>query len=373
MLRPQITQIIKDLAKKIVFIVGPRQVGKTWLAKEIGKKFKNVTYLNYDRFEDQQIMKSETWPNNTDLLILDELHKMPGWKNFLKGIFDTRHEKLQILVTGSARLDAFRQTGDSLAGRFFAHRLLPFSSAELKNTEHGEFIDRFLIRGGFPEPFLAVDEIDARRWQNQYVDGLVRTDVLNFENIHDLAAIRTVLELLRRAVGSPISYASIARDAGISPVTATRYVGILEALFIVFRITPFTNNIGRSILKSPKVYFFDNAMVVGDEGARFENHVALSLLKHVYATNDCLGENLELKFLRTKDDREVDFCICRDHKVELAIETKCGKSTISESLVYFCENYKFPGVQVVKNLKRERSVGQIDIRIAENFLRELYL
>lgn len=373
MLRPQIAQITKDLAKKIVFIVGPRQVGKTWLAKEIGKQFKHTTYLNYDRFEDQQIMKSETWPNVTDLLILDELHKMPDWKNFLKGIFDTRREHLKILVTGSARLDGFRQAGDSLAGRFFAHRLLPFSMAEIRDSEQGQFVDRFLERGGFPEPFLADDEVEAKRWRNQYIDGLVRTDVLNFENIHDLAAIKTVLELLRRGVGSPVSYASIARDAGISPVTATRYVGILEALFIVFRITPFANNIGRSLLKSPKVYFFDNGMVVGDNGARFENHVALSLLKHVYATNDCLGENLELKFLRTKDGREVDFCICRNQQIELAIESKCNRSGLSEGLVYFCENYNFSGVQVVKDLKREKSVGKINVRIAENFLRELFL
>jgi predicted AAA+ superfamily ATPase len=137
--RKQIIQIKKDLNKKIVFIVGPRQVGKTWLAKEIGKDFKKTTYLTYDRFEDREIIKTETWPNSTELLILDELHKMNGWKNYLKGIFDTKLTHLKILVTGSARLDSFRKTGDSLAGRFFTHHLMPFSMAEFKDIEENIF------------------------------------------------------------------------------------------------------------------------------------------------------------------------------------------------------------------------------------------
>lgn len=373
MRRQQIDQIIGDLDKKIVFIVGPRQVGKTWLAKEIGRRFNHCMYLSYDRFEDQQIIKSESWPNRTELLILDELHKMPAWKNYLKGVFDTRAEKLRILVTGSARLDAFRQTGDSLAGRFFAHRLLPFSMAEIKNHAEYAIIDRFIERGGFPEPFLAESEIDARRWRNQYIDGLVRTDILNFENISDLNSIKIIFEILRRSVGSPLSIASIARDAAISPATATRYISILEALFILFRIYPYSNNIRRSILKAPKAYFYDSALIVGNIGARFENHLALSLLKHVYASNDCLGDTLELKYLRTKEGREVDFCLCRDQQVEMAIDAKCGRATISSGLAWYCEKYNLKGIQVVKELKREQSVGNIDLVDAEKFLKELYL
>ncbi|MEW6710304.1 MAG: ATP-binding protein [Candidatus Riflebacteria bacterium] len=372
MYRPQIKQIIKDLSKKIVFIVGPRQVGKTWLAKEIGKTFPDCEYLNYDRFEDQQIIKAESWPKHTKLLILDELHKMPGWKNYLKGIFDTRPENLKILVTGSARLDAFRQAGDSLAGRFFAHRLLPFSIAELKESQTPDSLDRLLERGGFPEPFLSESDVDAKRWRNQYVDGLIRNDILSFENINDLQAIKTIFEILRRSVGSPISYSSLARDTGISPATATRYVSILESLFIVFRIFPFSKNIGRSILKSPKVYFFDNALVVGDAGAQFENLVANSLLKDIYARNDCLGETLELKYLRTKEGKEVDFCICRNQQIETAIEAKTGRNNIAPGLAWFCEKYNLHGVQIVKDLKREQSFERLEICNAESYLKKLF-
>lgn len=373
MYRRQIKPIIKDLEKKIVFIVGPRQVGKTWLALEVGKQFNNTVYLNYDSFEDRQIIKSESWLSSTELLILDELHKMPGWKNYLKGLFDTKNENLKILVTGSARLDTIRQAGDSLAGRFFTHRLLPFSISELQKDELSSDIDRFITRGGFPEPFLTDDERDAKRWRNQYIDGLIRTDVLDFERIHDFRAMQMVFELLRRKVGSPISYASIARDVGISPTTVIKYIQILEALFIVFKVTPYSRNIARSLLKEPKIYFFDNGLVVGDEGVMLENFVALSLLKHVLGKVDYEGANLELKYLRTKDGKEVDFCLVNDGKIIQAIEVKNRDSNLAKNLKYFCRKYGFSGVQVVKELKREKAVDNIEIRKAHNFLKQLFL
>jgi len=373
MYRRQIKSILKDLDKKIVFIVGPRQVGKTWLAVEVGKRFDNTTYLNYDSFEDRQIIKDASWLQSTELLILDELHKMPGWKNYLKGVFDTKPKNLKILVTGSARLDLFRQTGDSLAGRFFTHRLLPFSISELKENPISNDIDRFIQRGGFPEPFLSKDENDAKRWRNQYTDGLIRTDILDFERIHDFRTIQTIFELLRRRVGSPASYASIARDVQASPTTVVKYIQILESLYIIFRVTPYSRNIARSILKEPKIYFFDNGLVVGDNGVKFENLVALSLLKHVFGKNDYEGESFELKYLRTKNGKEVDFCLTNNNQIVEVIEAKTRDSNVSPDLRYFCEKYHLKSVQIVKELKRERTSGKIDVLKAHSYLKRLFL
>ena len=372
--RQQTKQIIKDLDKKIVFLVGPRQVGKTWLAKHIGKEYKKTVYLNYDRLEDQEIIKREQWLEDTELLILDELHKMKNWKNYLKGVFDTKPEHLRILVTGSARLETFRQTGDSLAGRFFIHRLMPFSLAELKNKPELTDIEKFLVRGGFPEPFLAKEAIDADRWRNQYIDGLIREDILDFEKIHDFKAIKLVFELLRRKVGSPVSYNSIAGDVGISPVTVKKYIAIFEALFIIFKVPPFSKKIARSILKEPKIYFFDNGLVVGDEGIKLENFVAMSLLKNVMGRNDYLGQNEKLQYLRTKEGREVDFSLVdTDDKIETIIEVKLSDDQLSKNLKYFSDKYALKGIQIVKNLKREKSIGALKIVKAENYLKELFL
>ncbi len=373
MYRKQIELIIKDLSKKIVFIVGPRQVGKTWLAHEIGNRFDNTTYLNYDSFEDREIIINESWLQSTELLILDELHKMPGWKNYIKGIFDTRPAPLKILVTGSARLDILRQTGDSMAGRFFTHRLLPFSVSELREHSLGADIKRFIERGGFPEPFLAEDEVEATRWRNQYIDGLIRTDILDFERIHNFRTIEMVFELLRRRVGSPISYTSIARDVQASPTTVSKYIQVLEALYIIFRVMPYSRNIARSVLKEPKIYFFDNGLVVGDDGIKFENFVGVSLLKHVYVKNDYEGENLDLMYLRTKEKRETDFCLVDNGTVIEAIEVKNRDSDISRNLLYFCKKYHFKGTQLVKELKREKEIRGITVRKAHRYLAELAL
>lgn len=363
-------RILQDLAKKMVFVLGPRQSGKTWLCKQIGAEIKPSTYLNYDSFADREIIVAQKWHPETELLILDELHKMPDWKNFLKGVFDTKGDRLKMLVTGSARLEAFRHAGDSLAGRYFSHRLLPFSPAEVKGQSEAT-LAHFLSRGGFPEPFLADSDTDADRWRREYVNDLIRIDVLDFEKIHDFKAIQTVFELLRRRVGSPVSYTSLAEDVGISPNTVKKYISIFEDLYIIFRVTPYSNNIARSLLKEPKIYFFDNGLVAGDDGARFENLVAASLLKHIYNQNDIFGRDAELCYIRTKDGEEVDFCLVENKVPTLLIEAKFSDATLAKSLVKMHNKTKIKAMQLVRHLRNDHIQGTIEIRRGEDFLAAL--
>ncbi|MDY0297913.1 MAG: ATP-binding protein [Acidobacteriota bacterium] len=374
MRRLQKDYILRDLENnKMAIIVGPRQVGKTWLAREISKSFNHPVYLNYDSLTDRRHIKSEDWLSETDLLIFDEIHKMKHWKNYLKGIFDTKPEHQRIIVTGSARLDAFRRGGDSMAGRFFVHYLLPFSIRELSNTPFADQLSRLINRGGFPEPFLADDDAFPARWRNQYKDGLIREDILDFEAIHQLRTMEILLETLRERVGSPLSYKSLAEDLEVSPNTVKKYVRILESLFIVFLVHPYATNIARSILKEPKLYFFDTGMVKGDTGIRFENMVALALLKHVTALADYRGESAGLHYLRTKDGREVDFCLVRNNKVEQIIECKLTSTKLDRNLVYFADRYNLPAVQLVHSLRTGHQSGAIEILPALKYLNDLYL
>lgn len=366
--RLQKAQIIKDLSQKMVFLAGPRQVGKTWLARDISSGFSRTVYLNWDSLQDRKLIQGEGWMRSTELLILDEIHKMEGWKGYLKGVFDTRPAGMKILVTGSARLDFVRQTGESLAGRFFLHRLLPLAPSELVGTAFATDTDRLMRRGGFPEPFLSADDQEAQRWRRSFVDGMIREDVLDLERIRDLRAMQLVLELLRSRVGAPVSFQSLSEDTGVSPNTVKKYVDILEALYVIFPVRPWADSVARSLLKNPKIYFYDNGLVLGDEGAVFENLVACCLQKHVYSRADASGGDHRLHYIRTKDGREVDFCLVQDGRPRLLVEAKAGDTDFGRQLTLFSKSLNVPGVQVVKDLKHERRSGMLELRLAHSWL-----
>ncbi len=356
----------------MVLLVGPRQVGKTWLAQELASRFRRPVYLNHDSLTDREILEREVWLPDTDLLILEEIHKMPDWQRYLKGVFDTRPAGLRILVTGSARLDLLAHGGESLAGRYYRHRLLPFTPAELRGTSMEGDLGRLMERGGFPEPLLADDQTLAARWRQQIVDALIRYDILDFQRIIDFKALQLTLELLRTRVGSPVSFASIARDIGASPTTVTRYVHLLEALHIVFRVTPWSKNIARALLKEPKIYFFDTGLVSAGEGPRFENMVAVALLAHVWGRVDRRGEKAGLRYVRTKDGREVDFALVCDGTLERLVECKVAGDHPDPSLIRFAIQTGVPATQVMWRLRHEqKAAGGVELRRARDWLQDL--
>ena len=363
-----------DLARKMVFLTGPRQVGKTTLSRQLIAQ-RGGQYLNYDVAADRAIILNQRWSPQAPLLVLDEVHKMPGWQAWLKGVYDGKPPGQQLLVTGSARMDTFRQGGESLAGRFFGLRLHPISVREWcdhTGAEPAAALAHLLERGGFPEPCLAPDATEAQRWRRQYFDGLVRNDVLEFSRIQEVAAIRLFAEMLRSRVGSPLSLASIARDLAVSPVTLKKYLAILEALYIVFVVRPWHHNIGRSVLQAPKVYFFDNGLVEGDEGIRFENLMATALLKQVQWQHDVLGQEAGLHYLRTKDGAEVDFAISEGKRLTQLVECKLSDDKPHRALLRFAsEQGPVQAVQVVRNLRHSFLVGAVEVVQASVYLRGL--
>ena len=369
--RTQRARILKDLGKKMVFLSGPRQVGKSWLARDLSKEFSRPIYLNWDNLQDRELIQKQAWTSDRDLVALDEIHKMPGWKGYLKGIYDTKPDNMAILVTGSARLESFRQSGDSLAGRYFHHRLFPLCPAEAAAVGEKRGLDHFLERGGFPEPFLATTDDDARRWRRFYLDGLIREDILSFENIRELRAMNLLVELLRERVASPLSYQSLGEDIGAAPNTIKRYIEILEALYIVFRIYPHHRSISRSLLLLPKLYFFDTALVKGGPGPKLENHVALALLKELASRQDMDGTPRELRYLRTKEGREVDFLIAVEDTPRLAVEVKAQDRDIAPGLSYFCGRYGIPGLQLLGDLRLEYVEDGVEVRAAQPWLESI--
>jgi predicted AAA+ superfamily ATPase len=358
-----------------VILTGPRQVGKTSLARGLMAQSGPNQYLNWDIAEDRAILQRHSWDHSARLLVMDEIHKMPDWKVWLKGIVDARAPGQALLVTGSARMDTFRQSGESLAGHHFAWHLHPVSVREW--CEHSgasptDALNHLMRRGGFPEPCLADDDVEAARWRAQYATDLVREDILEFSRLHEITTLKLFLDLLRRHVGSPLSLASMARDLAIAPNTLKRYLDILQALFIVFVVQPWHRNIGRALLQAPKVYFYDTGMVANEPGARLENAVAAMLLKHVQFRGDAFGTDTKLHYIRTKDGAEVDFALSENDELTHLIECKHADASLHRPLLRFAE--QFPAtqaVQLVAVLRQEEQRERVAIRRAGDWLAQL--
>ncbi len=369
-------QLKADLEKKILILSGPRQSGKTTLSKSL---FDNYDYFSFDDGDDRLKILKKEWNRTTPLLILDEIHKMKNWKSFLKGIFDKEGVRPRILVTGSAKMTAFKKAGDSLAGRHLNFRLHPFDLKELKESKFKLSLEDSYLRlqtvGGFPEPFLSGKKNDYNRWRRSHLDLILRQDAFDLEVIRDISSLETLIHLLSERVGSTVSTANLARQLSKDPKTIQKWISLLENLFVIFKISPYHQNISRSLKKEPKYYFYDSGLVRGDESQKLENIVACALLKEAHYLEDVLGYNVSLNFLRTKDGREIDFFIEVQDKNCWLIEVKLGDSDISPHFKSFSSHFKnVRQVQIVKNLKREFSNEQgVEVKKALPWLSELNL
>ena len=331
-------QVQSDLARKMVLLGGPRQVGKTALGRAAIADPR--AYLNFDVAEHRNAILRATLPP-TSAWFFDEIHKYRGWRNFLKGLYDARPQGQQILVTGSARLDFYRFGGDSLQGRYHFLRLHPFSVAELQAHSRGDF-DALMQLSGFPEPLLGGNATEARRWSLAYRDRLIREEVTSLENISDLTKLELLAIALPARVGSPLSINALREDLQVAHATLARWLDVLERLYAIFRISPFGAPLLRAVKKERKHYHFDWT-VVEAMPARFENLVAAHLLKWVEYQIDTQGRALELRYFRDIDGREVDFVITeRAGKPVAFVECKWEDAPVDRSLRYLRD--RFPDV-----------------------------
>lgn len=355
-----------DLKEKMVFVGGPRQVGKTTMVKLIGDSdFTSPLYLNWDFRQDRKKILEEKFEAGIDLIIFDEIHKYKQWRNYLKGEFDKNKDRFKILVTGSARLDFYRRGGDSLLGRYRYLRLHPFSMGEILNKKynieplkelkfgdynkktHKIFNDLFLF-GGFPEPFLKKDLKTLRRFHNERLERLVKDDIRDIENLRDLSALEVLVEILPSKVGSLLSINSLKEDLETTHKTLSLWMDVLERFYYHFRIYPFASTAIKSLRKEPKMYLWDWSQL-DNEAARLENMTASHLLKTAHFFYDTEGYKVELNFLRDREGRETDFLLSVNKKPWFVVEIKIGDTEISKNLRYFVEKLKIPfAYQVVK-------------------------
>lgn len=365
--------IQRDLNSKIVMITGPRQCGKTTLAKMLTPHY---DYFNWDYPEHRLDLEEKGWDRSKELIIFDELHKRRNWKSWIKGIYDVEGIPPKYVITGSARLDTTRKAGDSLAGRYFLYHLHPFDVKEVKaHVPPVKALERIMQVSGFPEPFLADEENFYRRWKKTHTDIILRQDLIDMESIRDIPSIETLIALLRRKVGTPVSYATLAQDLERDAKTIKTWLSYLENLYLIFPVRPFHRNIARSILKMPKYYLYDTAQVASGESGKLENYTACALLKELHRIQDSLGYDVSLNYLRTKDGKEIDFAVRINDTVTHLIEVKTGDNSLSRNFRVFSEYFpEARKIQLVKSLPREKTYPDgAEIRDAATWLANLDL
>jgi uncharacterized protein len=365
MIRYSEKTILSDLEEKMVFIGGPRQVGKTYFSKELSKNhYNSPLYLNWDIDSNRKaILKLQFSPDH-DIIIFDEIHKYENWKNHMKGVFDSDSDQ-KIIVTGSARLDLYRKGGDSMMGRYHYHRLHPISFAEktgcYRKFDADLFEDGFKLKfqnfknyqleelmefGGFPEPFMKQNKRFLKRWQNERKTRLVREDIRDVETIRHISILQILVDLLPSKVGSVFSINSLREDLRVSHQTIAKWLDILENFYYCYRIYPFNSSEIRSLKKEPKLFLWDYSEIM-DQSIRFENLIGSHLLKFAHFLYDSYGTRIKLKYLRDSSKREVDFLLTVDDRPIIAVEVKLSNTKIPTSLKYFKTKLNIPFVYQV--------------------------
>ncbi|MCK6458492.1 MAG: ATP-binding protein [Planctomycetes bacterium] len=378
----------EDLKDTMVLVAGPRQVGKTTLARHVLGRRASGVYLSWDNRDDRKEIRAARWPGDEALVVLDELHKWRGWKGWLKGEFDKHRGRLGFLVTGSARMDVYRRGADSLQGRYHHYRLHPFSVAEalrggpadalppgseirFRRNGRADVVEALLEFGGFPEPFLAQSARTLRRWQKERLERFFREDVRDLGQVRDLSSIQLLADLVPERVGSPLSLNSLREDLEASHRAVAHWTDILERLYHLFRIRPFVSSRVRALRRMPKAYLWD-ASLVPDRGPRFENLVGLHLLKLCHYLEDREGHAVALHYLRDRDGREVDFLVTHSGKPWFAVEAKLSETEVDPSIVYFRDRLKIPWSYQV-TLEGDRDFVENGVRVcpASRFLAAL--
>ena len=369
-----------SLGRQMRFISGPRQAGKTTLARHfLSLNHSERLYYNWDRREIRNAFRSDPSffesamrevrsQGRLPWVCFDEIHKMPKWKNILKGSFDEFEEACRFIITGSARLEWFRRSGDSLVGRYFLFRLNPLSLSEVagntlleprpEEPAHG-FIERKLDRshteqdlmeqilqyGGFPEPFIKASAAFYRRWQRDFEDDLTREDIRDLTRILAVEHIATLMHILPDRVGAPLSLNALREDVETSYTAVRNAIRAMELTHAVFLLSPYSRKIARSVKKERKLYFSDWGRC-REPARRFENYIAAELKTMIELWHDKGIGDFALMYIRTRDGKETDFLITREGKPWCLFEAKLQDEAIARH--HFDQAQALGGVPVVQ-------------------------
>ena len=336
---------LKALCKQFpaVVVTGPRQVGKRALVRHV---LPDAEYVSLDLpsvAADAESNAERFLRGRREPLILDEVQYAPSLFRYLKAIIDEDRRPGRFILTGSQNFLLMQGISESLAGRCAVLNMLNLSAAELREGFQGFDENRYLFQGGYPELY-ARPEVEPQFWYGGYLTTYLERDVRNLLNVGSLRDFDRFLRAVASRTGQTLSYSDLARDVGVAPNTAKAWISVLQASGQIYLLEPYYGNIGKRLVKSPKLYLCDTglaAFLMGFEswdavtrhpvvGALWETHVVMQVVKHFYST----AKIVPLWYWRTAQGEEVDILIERGGRF-VAIECKYAEHVDEHALKGF--------------------------------------
>ncbi len=327
-IEPKIKKSISNFP--VTAILGPRQCGKSTMAKQILKNYKNSLYLDLEKPSDLNKLDNPEWffsSNKTSLICIDEIQRKPELFPIIRSLVDEWGEKGQFLVLGSASQDLIKQSSETLAGRISYHRLTPFVYSEI--SEYYSIQD-YIIRGGFPGSLLSKHKEVSEEWLENFVTTFIERDILQWSGVMP-SALRRLWQMLAQNNGQVINYSMLGNSLNVSHQTIKNYIDLLNGTFMLDVLSPYHSNLNKRIIKKPEIYINDSGLICAFAGIKTFNQLAGHILlgsvweSLVLQNLKAYFPNIGFYFYRTSHGAEIDFVLEYAGKT-LAVECKASLS-----------------------------------------------
>jgi predicted AAA+ superfamily ATPase len=317
-------------------LVGARQVGKTTLVKTL---FKNITkpilYLDLENLNDAALLeKDPQWylEQHVDkIIVIDEVQRMLSLFPLLRSLIDQKPDAGRFILLGSASPELLAKSSETLAGRIIYRELTPIRWDEAKRSEIT--MTTHWLRGGFPKALLAPDLSLWFDWQESFLKTYIESDLRSLGLNSSPLGLQKLLRMLTTLQGSPLNYSSLGSSMGLSSKTIQVYLDYLEHSFVIRRLAPYYVNVGKRLVKSPKLYFRDpgilHYLVNITEYDELVNHIVAGHSWEGYVIEQIIGRlagNIQAYYYRTQNGAEIDLCLLRGNEMVVAIEIKLSNN-----------------------------------------------
>jgi len=367
-IKPELLGLLKN--NPVTALIGPRQCGKSTLAKKIIADIQNVIYLDLERPSDLAKLNDAEWffsSQKDKMFCIDEVQRKPELFPLIRSLVDEWGENQKIFILGSASRDLLKQSSESLAGRIAYIRLTPFLWKEINKQFT---IEEYMLNGGFPKSLLAGSQEVSLRWREDFINTFLERDLLQWSGFSPVTMHR-LWQMLAHINGQTVNYSQLSKSLGVSNVTVRNYIDLLKGTFMVEVLPPYISNMGKRLVKAPKVYIADsgltNALLNIESFQQLTGNPVFGSIWEQLVLSNLTGHFPSAKFFfyRTSAGSEIDIVMKYKSKI-FAIESKATLSPVLSKGNYNAiqdidPDYTFVVIPAKKGYPMKKSIDVVSL------------